>query len=183
MGKPIDNTKASYVLITAAHVLDEIAGDTATMKFRWKKEDNSISQKDFTFAIREQGKALYVKHPDVDVAALYTKMPVEFQKVKMLPLALLGFDDWLTTFEIHPGDELLCLGYPLFASGAHGYPILRSGKIASYPLVPSKENKNWLFDFRIFQATAEGPYTLPTETELMAALPISQRRSNSSPAS
>lgn len=157
LGKPIDDNRASYVMITAAHVLDEIAGDIATMKFRWKKEDNSISQRDFTFAIRDQGKALYVKHPDVDVAALYTKMPIEFQNVKMLPIDLLVTDDWMTKFEIHPGDELLCLGYPLFASGAHGYPILRSGKIASYPLIPTKENKNWLFDFRIFQGNSGGP--------------------------
>jgi hypothetical protein len=83
-------------------------------------------------------------------------MPAQFE-TKLLPIGLLGSDEYLTKFEIHPGDELLCLGYPLFASGEHGYAILRSGKIASYPLVPSKMVKNWLFDFRVFPGNSGGP--------------------------
>jgi hypothetical protein len=158
MGKPVGNEgHASFVLITAAHVLDDIVGDTATMKYRWRKDDGSIANEDYLFKIRDQGKPLYVKHPEVDVAALYMQMPTTFQKVKLLPIGLIGTDEWLSQFEIHPGDELNCLGYPLFASGPYGYPILRSGKIASYPLVPTKETKNWLFDFRVFPGNSGGP--------------------------
>lgn len=157
MGKPMSNNKGAYVLITAAHVLEEIAGDTAKIFFRWRVDDGSYRQRDFEFAIREGGKALYVKHKDVDVAVMYMKMPTEFQKVEMLPVDLIGTDEWLKRFEVHPGDELICLGYPLFAAGQHGYPILRSGKIASYPLVPAKDQKNWLFDFRIFPGNSGGP--------------------------
>jgi hypothetical protein len=156
MGKPIDETRASFVLITAAHVLDDISGDTLTINFRWKNQDGTYGQKAYGIPIRENGKDLFVKHPSVDVAALYTKMPIEF-KAKLLPIALIGSDDYLVKYEIHPGDELLCLGYPLFASGEHEYPILRSGKIASYPLIPTKTHKNWLFDFRVFPGNSGGP--------------------------
>lgn len=157
MGKPLSDNSASYVLITATHVLEEIAGDTAKIFFRWRNDDGSYGQRDYEFAIRENGKALYVKHKDVDVAAMYMRMPIEFQKVKLLSIDLIGTDEWLKKFEVHPGDELICLGYPLFAAGQHGYPILRSGKIASYPLVPAKDQKNWLFDFRIFPGNSGGP--------------------------
>jgi hypothetical protein len=147
---------AWYVMVSAAHVFDDIKGDIATINFRWKGQDDKYLQKPHEIKLREAGKALYVKHPDVDVAALYVKMPVDFKAV-LLPTELLAGDDLLKQYEIHPGDELSCLGYPLFASGPHGYPILRSGKIASYPLVPTKEVKQWWFDFRVFKGNSGGP--------------------------
>jgi hypothetical protein len=52
--------------------------------------------------------------------------------VPVLPIDLLANDDLIEKFEIHPGDELLCLGFPLFVSSDSGFPILRSGKIASF---------------------------------------------------
>ncbi|WP_426409953.1 hypothetical protein [Bradyrhizobium ganzhouense] len=157
MGKPTGDGKASFVLITAAHVLDDIDGDLATLMFRWKNAAGAYERQPYQFSIREQGKPLYVTHPTVDVAALYMRMPTVFANIRMLDIALIGTDEWLKQFEIHPGDELLCLGYPLFIEGPNGYPILRSGKIASYPLVPSKEQKNWLFDFRVFPGNSGGP--------------------------
>lgn len=157
MGKPVSDNRASYVLITASHVLEEITGDTAKMLFHWRNDDGSYGQGDYEFAIRQNGKALFVKHKEVDVAAMYMQMPTKFQKVKLLPTNLIGTDEWLQKYEIHPGDELICLGYPLFATGQHGFPILRSGKIASYPLLPAKDQKNWLFDFRIFPGNSGGP--------------------------
>lgn len=158
LGKPTgDGTRAFFVLVTAAHVLDDIAGNTANIDFHFKDENGKFSERQHPLNIRENGKNLYVKHPDVDIAAIYVRMPNEFTTVKMLAIDFLITDDGLKKYEIHPGDELLCLGFPLFAKADHGFPILRSGKIASYPLVPSKEHKNWLFDFRVFPGNSGGP--------------------------
>jgi len=158
MGKPtVENRdKAYYVLISAAHVFDDIAGDLATLTLRTKQADGSYAQVPFNIQLRTAGAPLYVRHPEVDVAALYVSMPNNLS-FKLLPLDLLSSDEWLTRFEIHPGDELLCLGFPLFASSPSGFPILRSGKIASYPIVPTKQHKNILFDFRVFQGNSGGP--------------------------
>lgn len=157
MGKPIGNGKASYVMVTAAHVFDDIAGEQAAITFHYKDADGKYRQVEYPIKIRDGDRALYTKHSSVDVAALYVQMPAQFQSVKILDIALLLKDEWITQFEIHPGDELLCLGFPLFASGEHGYPILRGGTIASYPLVPQKEYKTWLFDFRVFPGNSGGP--------------------------
>ena len=151
-----DGTGAWYVLVTATHVLEGISGDFGTINFRSKQADGSYIEKHIKVALRQAGKPLFTKHPDVDVAAMYIALPREFKQA-LLPLDLLATDEMFTKFEIHPGDELHCLGYPLFASGPHGYPILRSGKIASYPLVPVKDVKSWLFDFRIFKGNSGGP--------------------------
>jgi hypothetical protein len=156
LGKQKRETGAYFVMISAAHVFDDIKGDKGTINFRLKREGGTYATVPYEIPLRDQGKPLYVKHPEVDVAALYVKMPTAF-KAPLVPIGLLATDEWLTRFELHPGDELFCLGYPLFASSEHGFPILRSGKIASYPLVPAKEHKNWLFDFRIFKGNSGGP--------------------------
>ena len=83
----------------------------------------------------------------------------------MLDQSYLADDDRLRTYEIHPGDELLCLGYPLAApANAMGFPILRSGKIASYPLIPVSANLPWLFDFTVFPGNSGGPVYFSYDT-------------------
>jgi hypothetical protein len=104
-------------------------------------------------------------------------MPTAF-KASLLPFGLLATDELLRKYELHPGDELFCLGYPLFTSADHGFPILRSGKIASYPLVPAKQHKNWLFDFRVFKGKAVDPSILWTAIGYMATRRILAKPSN-----
>jgi hypothetical protein len=157
MGKPTpDKTKHYYVLITAAHVLEGISGENATLTLRVKQSDGTYAQKPWNVRLRDKGKALYVKHKDADVVALYVSMPDDLS-VQILPIGLLADDELLKKFEIHPGDELLCLGFPLFVSSEGGFPILRSGKIASYPIIPTRVNKSILFDFRVFEGNSGGP--------------------------
>jgi hypothetical protein len=42
-------------------------------------------------------------------------------------------------------------------SNAAGFPILRSGKIASYPIYPTKNQPTFLYDFEIFGGNSGGP--------------------------
>jgi hypothetical protein len=59
---------------------------------------------------------------------------------------------------LHPGDRLACLGYPLNnESNDVGFPVLRSGYIASYPLIPTATVRNFLFDFNVFEGNSGGP--------------------------
>ena len=61
-------------------------------------------------------------------------------------------------FELHPGDRLACLGYPLGAeSNDAGIPMLRSGYIASFPLIPAATVRSFLFDFNVFEGNSGGP--------------------------
>lgn len=157
VGKPTaDPARQYYVLITAAHVLDKIAGDYATLTLREKQPSGVYTLKPWPVKLRNAGVPLYVKHKESDVAALYVNMPDEMN-VAIVPVSLLANDEALQRFEIHPGDELLCLGFPLFVSSEFGFPILRSGKIASYPIIPTSVHKNILFDFRVFEGNSGGP--------------------------
>jgi hypothetical protein len=157
MGRPSpDPQKEYYVLVTAAHVFEAIGGDTAILALRKKEPDGGYTATPWPIKLRDNGKPLYVKAPDADVAALYVDMPDDLNVV-ILPNSFLADDDALKQFEIHPGDELLCLGFPLYISSESGFPILRSGKIASYPIIPTTINKHIYFDFRVFEGNSGGP--------------------------
>jgi hypothetical protein len=158
IGKPStkDSLKAFFVLVTANHVLNDIKTDNATLFLR-KEVNKRFYKMPTTIKIRNNGIPLWVKHPEADVAAMYVSLPKDLS-ISLLPTFFLANDSLITEFEIHPGDELLCLGFPYGAEANDaGFPILRSGKISSYPITPTKEIKSFLFDFQVFGGNSGGP--------------------------
>src|SRR6202020_583083 len=103
----------------------------ATLILR-KKDGDGFSKVAYPIKIRRKGVKLYVKNPDADVAAMYTSLPNEFN-FQFLPTQFLADDATLEHLEVHPGDELFCLGFPL-AIDFNGFPVLRTGTLASYPI-------------------------------------------------
>jgi hypothetical protein len=161
LGRPIKAQpgRARYVLITAAHVLDNINGESATLLLRRPKADGTYEKFPYEIKIRDKNTPLWIHHADaaIDVACMYLSLPEE-TKIPLVTTELLATDKMLEQYEIHPGDELSCLGYPLGAqANAAGFPILRSGKIASYPITPAKTVRSFLFDFRVFDGNSGGP--------------------------
>jgi len=160
IGKPIkkDPKKARYVLVTAAHLLEQMKGEEATIYLRKKLEDDSFIKIPWKIKIRNRDKPLWVKNKSgIDVAAIYISVPIDTE-LKLLPTASFADDEVLLRFEIHPGDEMHCLGFPLgFEANEAGFPILRSGKIASFPLVPTGKNSTFLLDFKVFKGNSGGP--------------------------
>jgi len=158
LGKPIKDKpgRAYYVLITAAHVLEKMKGKKAVLFLR-KKRGSSFEKISWSIPIRKENQNLWVKHPEADVSAMYVNLPTNID-IALLTIDMLADDSIFKKYEIHPGDELFCLGYPLtLEANPAGFPILRSGKIASYPIIPSKETKYFLFDFEIFPGNSGGP--------------------------
>lgn len=158
MGIPIkENPKlANIVLVTAAHVLDDIGGDLASLTLRKPNSDGSYTAFPFTIQIRAAGQPLYVKHPTADVAAMYADLPDEVPLTGLPPTAL-ATDQTLRDIEVHPGDEAFVLGFPLGAAAPGAFPILRTGRIASYPLTPMDTVKQIYFDLFIYGGNSGGP--------------------------
>lgn len=161
MGVPLaaQPTQARLILVTAAHVLEGIKGDFATLHLRRKVDasTNLWTPVPFPLKIRTNGQPIWKKQPDADVAVMYIAVPTD-TPIMTIPTAMLADDKMLSDFDIHPGDEIRCLGFPLgVASNTAGFPILRSGMIASYPLIPTATTKTFLFDFRVFKGNSGGP--------------------------
>jgi hypothetical protein len=158
MVKPDTNTtRAFFVLITAGHVLEAVQGDTVGLVLRQSAPSNSWRRIELPVRIRNGATPLWKKHPDVDVTAMFIGLPPNVID-KPVSTTLLVDDKVLNECEFHPGMELLCLGYPFGAeANAYGFPILRSGRIASYPLTPTKDTRTFLFDFTVFRGNSGGP--------------------------
>lgn len=159
LGIPIKKNpkQAHTLLVTATHVLNNIEGDKAVLYLRKKVEDFYVKFP-FEINIRREGKNLWVQHKDADVSAMYVALPVNADLPDIIPITWLADDNVFKDVELHPGDEISCLGYPLGAeSNEAGFPILRSGKIASYPLIPAEKIKKILFDFEVFEGNSGGP--------------------------
>lgn len=160
IGKPFkkDPAQAYYVLVTAAHVLENMKGEEATIYLRKKQTDNSFVKIPWKIKIRQGSNALWVKNKSgIDVAVMYVQLPKDIDH-QLLPTTMFADDKVLTDFEIHPGDGMFCLGFPIgFEANEAGFPILRSGKVASFPLVPTQKNESFLLDFEVFNGNSGGP--------------------------
>lgn len=160
IGKPFKNDpkQAYYVLVTAAHVLEQMKGEDATIYLRKKQDNESFIKLPWKIKIRSGNNILWVKNASgVDVAAMYVALPRDID-VELLPISMLANDEILSKFEIHPGDEMCCLGFPFTAEANEaGFPILRSGTVASFPLVPTQKYKTFLLDFQVYKGNSGGP--------------------------
>jgi trypsin-like peptidase len=160
MAKPVSDSKRfRFVMITARHVLESIQGDTATLNLR-RRTDTGWRRARYPLKIRDAGQPLWTELDDVDVAVMYVNVPEGIQ-IPIISTSLLADDEMLSQFEVNPGEELTCLGYPFGAeSNAAGFAVLRSGRIASYPLLPTDATRTFLFDFEIFSGNSGGPVYL-----------------------
>ena len=154
-----DPKKAYFVMVTAGHVLKKMVGDEAILFLR-RKTGDTYQKILYPIKIRKNGRPIWTDHPEADVAVMYISLPIE---VDVIPVAtgLLATDEMLKQFAVHPGDRLSCLGFPRgIEANEAGFPILRSGQIASYPLVPTKSVKAFVFDFNVFEGNSGGPVYL-----------------------
>ena len=153
-----DLSQGFPVLITAAHVFSEMPSSNATIFLR-VKEGDGYKKRPFDFPIRANGTNLWTRHPKADVAVMRINLPSDADIQQVFPSTLMLADDkFLTDRKIHPGDEVRILGYPYgFEANDAGFPVLRSGRIASFPLTPTSKVQTFLLDFQVFRGNSGGP--------------------------
>jgi len=149
--------KPRTILITAAHVFDRMPSFSAKIGYRIQASDGVWRYDPQTLKIRDGDHPLWVKHAGRDVAALVVEAPPEFAKAA-IPLAWLAKDDTFSQYKLGPGDEMMALGFPRgLSANPAGFPILRSGRVASYPLAPATAFPTFLMDFSVFPGNSGGP--------------------------
>lgn len=155
---PSPDGKPRVVLVTANHVLEKMPGREARIGYRIENADGSWSYSPTQLPIRDAaGHQLWTHHPSRDVAAISITAPPEFAKAA-IPEAWLAEDKTFNTLEVGAGDEMMALGFPRgLAANQAGFPILRSGRVASYPVAPAKIFPTFLLDFSVFPGNSGGP--------------------------
>lgn len=145
------------VLITAAHVFEQMRGEEARLGWRYRTEGRWRYQPGPATIRATDGRPLWVRHPTYDVAAIVVRAPGDFASAAV-PLAWLADDRTFVDYAVAPGDEMTTLGYPNgYSANTAGFPILRTGRIASYPLTPATEFPTFLIDLRALPGNSGGP--------------------------
>jgi len=167
VGEPVPNKKDFFypILITAKHVLDDIKGDSITIYSRSKQKD-IYTPFPFKIRIRDGKNALYTSHPSQDVAVIQIMLPNNLD-IEFIPTKFLADDSTIIKNKVTPGMKINCLGFPLVQnSNSSDFPILRSGYIASYPLVPTDIYPSFLYDVTVFKGNSGGPVYYAYTNEL-----------------
>jgi len=152
------NGQTHIVLVTANHVFDKMPKEQARIGYRIANADGSWSYSPQMLRIRDgQGHALWTHHPSRDVAAIAITAPPAFAKAA-IPEDYLAADDTFSKYNVAAGDQMMTLGFPRgLAANAAGFPILRAGRVASYPVAPAKIFPTFLLDFSVFPGNSGGP--------------------------
>ena len=168
---------AIYVA-TAAHVLESAKGDTSILVLREGKADGSFARRDWNLTIRREGKPVWTKHPQQDVAVLrLTETPPV--PTAALPFSLLADEAALKASGVHICSPLFILTYPQrHEANSAGFPVARQGIFASPPLLPIAGHPTFQADFTTFSGDSGGPVfiTGPKETPLIVGLVLAQMR-------
>lgn len=166
----IQESKYRLLMITAAHVLEGIDGEIAYLRFR-QKHGETWNIVDIPLHIRNKGTPLFARHETADVVAIDLLANVDDIYKPLIKSgtgvvfsSMLADDDILEDIELHAGDDLSCLGFPDSREGPSGFPILRGGKVASYPILPTKVCREILFDFEVFPGNSGGPVYMSTHS-------------------
>lgn len=146
------------VLVTAAHVLDRMPGEEARVGWRvalpggaWRFEPEPLRIRAF------DDQPLWTRHPQRDVAVMEIVAPPAFARAA-IPLGWLADAETFEAFQVGPADEMLSLGFPRgLSANRAGFPILRVGRIASWPLSPVDSFPTFLLDFTVFPGNSGGP--------------------------
>jgi Trypsin-like peptidase domain len=101
---------------------------------------------------------LFVRHPKHDVAAGALRLPPEVANEVTLSSFLSEKDIQPGRDEPHPGDDISLLGFPSVFPGTDGaFPVLRSGRIASYSPGPATSRETFLINTNVYSGDSGGP--------------------------
>ena len=149
------------ILVTADHVFNKSTGEQVLIVLREKQADGSYKRKDWPLNIRTGEVALWTKHPDLDIAVMKVELP-ENTEVKPLPFEALVSGEVLEKVNFHAASALYVLGFPTrFEVNSAGFPVVRHGSVASFPLTPVSIHKTFVADFTTFAGDSGGPVFIP----------------------
>lgn len=152
-----DDRPPEVVLVTAAHVLEKMHASEARIGWRIKGANGEWFYKPSQLQIRGKLGPLWVQHPTQDVALIPIDVPPSNQD-GVISESMLADEETFADYKISPGDEMMTLGYPHgLSANNQGFPILRAGRVASYPLGPIASYPTFLIDLTAVPGNSGGP--------------------------
>lgn len=150
---PVPDGGSEVFLVTAAHTL--VDGEQSMAEVVVRDQGQRKTQK---FLIKdENGNKLWTQHPSQDIAAI----PFNYKPatdIYVFDWDQLGDPEHFQTKQSCVGEIVSIPSFPAkLESSNQGFPVLRQGTIASYPLFPVKEQPSFLLDFSAFGGDSGAP--------------------------
>ncbi|MDX1966208.1 MAG: hypothetical protein SFV23_03455 [Planctomycetaceae bacterium] len=164
------------VVVTAAHVWESIPEAECRLVMRERRDSGEFQRREVPLVIRKDGQALWTRHPDHDVAAMVVTLPegLDRETFQFDQLAadegngagvVVGHEAWVPCFPA------------TLEANAAGWPLLRRGTIASYPLRPIRFAPTLLMDITAFGGDSGAPVVLLTDSgPLVCGLVLGMQR-------
>jgi len=146
----------NYLLITANHVFKEMGKDEVTISGR-SLDGDKWTKLELQLKIKENGVPLYQYDDQKDVAAI--RLPGFPGTARPgFSTSLLATNEDLVKYGVNMGTQVFVLGYPFgFMSNDVGFPLMRSGYVASYPVSPTSDYPTFYIDSPIVPGNSGGP--------------------------
>ncbi len=164
------------VAVTAAHVWEGISEAECQLVMHERQETGESKRREVPLVIRKEGRPLWTRHPDHDIAAMVVTLP------EGLHMATFQFDQ-LAADEgngagVVVGHEAWVPCFPAtLEANAAGWPLLRRGTIASHPLRPVRFAPTMLLDITAFGGDSGAPVVLLTDNgPLVSGLVLGMQR-------
>jgi S1-C subfamily serine protease len=156
---PRGDQPPEIVLVTAGHVLDLMKSEK--MRIGWRVETaQGWTYRPSQVTIRNADGPVYVSHPSQDIAVIPVDIPPSLT-ASVIPVSALADDKTFDALGVDAGEEMATLGYPYgLSSNNEGFPILRTGRVASYPLGPTRSFPTFLIDLTAISGNSGGPVFL-----------------------
>jgi hypothetical protein len=131
-------------------------GDSFVLVLRDQQSDGSYRRHDLPVPIRKDGKNLWTRHDEMDLAIL-PYVPAPSSEPFAIPLEHVATQAELAS-RVAPAANVRVLCFPeRFEANASGFPIMRVGALASYPLAPMSAYKTFMIDYTAFAGDSGGP--------------------------
>ena len=124
------------VLVTSAHVLTNAPKGPFYLACRHQEPGQSPLVDILEIDPPDQTAAVFVRHPQYDVAAMEIQLPLELANEVVLSSFLDESAIAAGAGDLHPGDDVSVLGFPSVFPGTKGaFAVLRSA--GSLPIPPA----------------------------------------------
>lgn len=160
---PRADGSSQVVLVTAAHVFEKMPAGDVRVGWRYQDAQGAWIYEPSNITIRNTGGPTWYQHPTQDIAVIPVSAPASF-KDQAIPQAMLADDTTFAAEHVKAGEEMMTLGYPHgLSANVAGFPILRAGRLASYPLAPSSAYPTFLIDLTAVPGNSGGPVFMTTD--------------------
>jgi hypothetical protein len=145
-----DSGPPRTVLVTAAHAFEGKEAPACTVTFRAPGGPAGYERRDLRLPLRDGERRLWVRHAAADVAVIGIVPPAD---AEVQPFARGDLADAarIEAGVVRAGRSVWVACYPAqLETHASGWPVLRHGTIASYPLLPVAAAATFLVDYSHF---------------------------------